>query len=237
MNWTYYGLILVQTNEGILAKSGISQYAILEMNHWGERSGSTCGFLVFGHWYNINMYIHIPEVCMYIEWHGATNLFRYIYIYIYTHTKHVFCTFILKGPLKEKVNKKHGGTITRRYWDWHVGSDAGEFVALSSLVLGLRDGCMAWWNQGFLGASSRGGRNRIGGKKGFKNWTYGKVVSFFFLTKNLTVFFLKRERSFQKKGTSCMGILFLNGKLSEFLIDFERGGWWYHTRWPPPKLA
>lgn len=67
-----------------------------------------------------------------------------IHIYIYTHTKHVFCSLFFKGPLKRKGEQETRGYHHQRYWDWHVGSDAGEFIALPSLVLGLRDRCMAW---------------------------------------------------------------------------------------------
>ena len=87
----------------------------------------------------------------------------YIYIYVdiklHTHTTSTIARWIFfqpamfvyrrvhsffKGPLKRKGEQKHTMIHHQRYWDWHVGSDAGEFIALSSLVLGLRDGCMAW---------------------------------------------------------------------------------------------
>ena len=48
----------------------------------------------------------------------------------------------------------------------------------------------AWRGEttGFFGGQLQGVAETSWGKKGFKNWTYGKVVSFF-LTKKLTVFF------------------------------------------------
>lgn len=224
MNWTYYGLILVQTNEGILAKSGISQYAILEMNHWGERSGSTCGFLVFGHWYNINMYIHIPEVCMYIEWHGATNLFRYIYIYIYIHA-HKTCILYIHF---ERSFKRKGEQETRGYhhtkvlglacwqWCWRV----------CCLIL---VGPWSSWRMhgvvkpGFFGGIFKGWQKPHWGKKGIQKLDLWQSCEFFFFDKKSHSFLFKKREEFPEKGDKLYGNPFFKWQIKWVFDRFWTG--------------
>ena len=140
-----------------------------------------------------------------------------IHIYIYTHTKHVFCSLFFKGPLKEKLNKKHGGTITK-------GTGIGMLaVMLASLLPYPRWSLVfvtdAWRGETTWGANFKGWQKPHGGKKGFKNWTYGKVVSFF---DKHSQFFFEREVS-RKRGQVVWEAFFFNGKLSEFWVNFERG--------------
>ena len=62
---------------------------------------------------------------------------------------------------------------------------------------------------GFFGGIFKGWQKPHRGEKGFKNWTYGKVVRFV-LTKT-HIFFLREK--FPEKGTSCMGIFFFKWQI------------------------
>ena len=73
----------------------------------------------------------------------------------------------------------------------------------------------------FFWETSRGGRNLMGEKREQK-LNLWQSCEFFFFDKKTHICFFREE--FPEKGTSCMGIFFSNGKLSEFLIDFEWGG-------------